>query len=487
MEPTQRSPRVIPHFSSVPIMLLLALASLLAGSARAQTYTVLHSFGQGTDGANPLGGLNPADNGDLLEGFWGSTQNAGTSGDGTLFQLTSSSGVWTETVVHNFTGLDGMNPASAPSGTYRLAYGTAEFGGNVLGDGASGGTAYEIHYTDSEWQFTTLYRFCALSGCADGALPFAGTLGLANPVYGTTITGGAKGQGTIFEIDPSTGAETVLHSFAGGADGAEPYAGFSQPLYPLNGNPNVWYGTTFEGGPGDVGTVFSFNSSTDAVATIHSFTGSPDGAFPVSGLSQGGPPPPRSTRCGASRAVVGPTGTAPCLASTPRRALRQCCTASPAGRMVRRPREPWLWMIRGTFTELQPPGAPGMEPCLSSHPAGHSPCFTPSALSPAARMVRCLRGVWLATRPLASTARRRAAVHTERALRSSWFPSLWLEIERAWHLATPFALPDRRSTSCSSSAQRRVALPGAERRTCVPLPLRRKQTRWRSAPRILRQ
>lgn len=49
-------------------------------SGQAQTYTVLQSFGQGTDGTTPLGGLNPYTIGRNSVGFWGSTQNGGSYG-----------------------------------------------------------------------------------------------------------------------------------------------------------------------------------------------------------------------------------------------------------------------------------------------------------------------------------------------------------------------------------------------------------------------
>jgi len=58
----------------------------------------------------------------------------------------------------------------------------------------------------------------------DGANPYAGVIvDPAGYVYGTTYHGGNFGFGTVFKIDPS-GAETVLYSFTGGADGGGPQA-----------------------------------------------------------------------------------------------------------------------------------------------------------------------------------------------------------------------------------------------------------------------
>src|SRR5215467_7011816 len=101
--------------------------------------------------------------------------------------------------------------------------------------------------------YTVLYNF---SGFADGGNPYGGVIldGQGNS-YGTTVAGGATGNGTVFKID-STGAETVLHSFAGGSDGRSPLGSLV-----LDGKGHL-YGTTYYGGPDDTGTVFEVNSVT---------------------------------------------------------------------------------------------------------------------------------------------------------------------------------------------------------------------------------
>jgi uncharacterized repeat protein (TIGR03803 family) len=107
-------------------------------------------------------------------------------------------------------------------------------------------------------------------------------IGGATDVYGTTLEGGASDLGTIFEIDASTGAEIVLHSFAGGGDGAHPYGGLSE----CAGADNVidYCGTTYEGGSGNAGTVFKFDPPSGTVTILHSFTGGVDGELPQGGL-----------------------------------------------------------------------------------------------------------------------------------------------------------------------------------------------------------
>jgi uncharacterized repeat protein (TIGR03803 family) len=74
-------------------------------------------------------------------------------------------------------------------------------------------------------------------------------------LYGTTVVGGGTGCGgggcgTVFSIDPDTGAETVIHSFQGGTDGEYPGTGVIDVKGAL-------YGTTSDGGAYGYGTVFA--------------------------------------------------------------------------------------------------------------------------------------------------------------------------------------------------------------------------------------
>src|SRR5438309_214274 len=62
---------------------------------------------------------------------------------------------------------------------------------------------------------TILYSFCSQRNCTDGKWPRAGLIGVNGMLYGTTSEGGTLGGGTVFAIDPNTGAETYLHSFCG--------------------------------------------------------------------------------------------------------------------------------------------------------------------------------------------------------------------------------------------------------------------------------
>jgi uncharacterized repeat protein (TIGR03803 family) len=112
-------------------------------------------------------------------------------------------------------------------------------------------------------------------GANDGAYPASGvTLGPNGSIYGTTFQGGPANDGTIFYISPS-GWFKVLYAFSGGADGQYPVS----QLLEMGGE---FYGTTILGGAYNAGTVFKVTPA--GVETIvHSFSVT-DGQGPYGAL-----------------------------------------------------------------------------------------------------------------------------------------------------------------------------------------------------------
>ena len=253
------------------IVLVFYAATVITGSA--QTLTTLHSFDL-TDGAMPMAGLVQATDGN----FYGTTEVGG--GYGTVFKITPSG---TLTTLHRFNGTDGAVPYDAElvQATDGNFYGTTPSGGanNNCVDGGCG-TVFKITPSGT---LTTLYSFCSQPNCTDGSEPWAGLVQARDGnFYGTTVSGGANGYGTIFKITPS-GTPTILYSFcsnpvANCPDGAGPYAGLVQAT---DGN---FYGTTFGGGAYHLGTVFKITPS-GTLTTLHSFNYT-DGEGPDSGLVQ---------------------------------------------------------------------------------------------------------------------------------------------------------------------------------------------------------
>jgi uncharacterized repeat protein (TIGR03803 family) len=126
---------------------------------------------------------------------------------------------------------------------------------------------------------TPLYTFM---GGADGAYPSAGLIAdKQGNLYGMTRGGGTAGGGTVFEIS-ATGAESVLHSFlVNGTDGVHPFGGLI-----LDKQDNL-FGTTPQGGPSNLGTVFEVTAN-GIETVLHSFAGGSDGATPYAGLVRKG-------------------------------------------------------------------------------------------------------------------------------------------------------------------------------------------------------
>jgi uncharacterized repeat protein (TIGR03803 family) len=273
--------------------------------------TVLHSFFAGKDGTHP--GATPIL--DTTGNLYGTTQDGGASNSGTIFKLDPSG---KKIVLYSFTGgKDGGNPAAA---LVRDAAGNL-YGTTVWGGGSNYGTVFKL---DTRRKQTILYSF---TGGKDGANPVAGVvLDAAGNLYGTTFDGGASLSGVVFRLS-KTGKEKVLHTFTGGNDGANPYAGVvldaannlygttyfgalgygtvfkldkigkETILYSFKGgadgaNPTGGvalgaagnlYGTTFDGGASGFGTIFKLDT-TGQESVWYSFTGSADGAWPYAGL-----------------------------------------------------------------------------------------------------------------------------------------------------------------------------------------------------------
>jgi uncharacterized repeat protein (TIGR03803 family) len=121
----------------------------------------------------------------------------------------------TYTVVTGFDPTQGSNPTGpVVQGVDGSLYGTTETGGNSNNLCPSGGTegsgCGSVFKVTPAGQLTTIYEFCSLANCADGAVPL-GSLVLATDgnFYGITSVGGANSHGTIYQLTP-TGNLTTL-------------------------------------------------------------------------------------------------------------------------------------------------------------------------------------------------------------------------------------------------------------------------------------
>ncbi|MGO4885140.1 MAG: choice-of-anchor tandem repeat GloVer-containing protein [Bryobacteraceae bacterium] len=227
---------------------------------------------ESTDGAGPNSVLVQGSDGNL----YGTTYEGGVNDLGTFFKIDTSGAL---TTLYNFCSLSGCTDGDYPEGTLALAINGDFYGTTQLGGANGAGTVFQV---DSTGTLTTLYNFCSLSGCTDGAYPLAGLIQAANgELYGTTANGGANGLGTIFKISVTTGLLRTVYSFcslSGCTDGLEPFAGLIQ------GKSGDFYGTTLGGGASGNGTIFKM-TPTGTLTTLHSFNGG-DGSEPTAPLVQ---------------------------------------------------------------------------------------------------------------------------------------------------------------------------------------------------------
>ena len=221
------------------------------------TEKVLHSFGNGTDESQPAGSLifDPAGN------LYGTTTNGGTYGSGTVFQLSrGTNGKWTEKVLHTFgKGKDGKKPVAglifdAAGNLYGTTADGGAYGSNDCGFDTGCGTAFQLSPgANGTWTERALHSF---GNGTDGAQPGARLIfDAAGNLYGTTELGGVYGGGTAFRLKLGTNGkwtERVLHSFGNGMDGIGPSANDGL-IFDAAGD---LYGTTMVGGSHLLGTVF---------------------------------------------------------------------------------------------------------------------------------------------------------------------------------------------------------------------------------------
>jgi uncharacterized repeat protein (TIGR03803 family) len=196
----------------------------------------------------------------------------------TLFLLWTATAITlpaqTFTPLHSFNGTDGNNSQAAlVQATNGDLYGT------TISDGASGGGT--IFKMTPGGAFTLLHSFDG----TDGVNPWNALVQATDgSLYGTTNGGGVgtechEGCGTVFKVTLG-GTLTSLHSFID-SDGLAPQGGLVQ------GTNGDFYGTTILGGANSVGTVYRFNLSRK-LTTLYAFDNDPgtEGDYPYSGMIQ---------------------------------------------------------------------------------------------------------------------------------------------------------------------------------------------------------
>jgi uncharacterized repeat protein (TIGR03803 family) len=255
-------------------LFLLTLFTSLIPAMHAQTFSVIHTFTAGTDGAVPMAGVTIQGN-----SLYGTTSGP-TSG--TVYQLSHSGSNWLFSplaALHN----NGNPWARVVFGPDGHLYGTSTIGGMN-----NNGTVFKLtpevgpcKDAACYWAVNDLHDF---GSGTDGQYPEYGDLiwDQQGNIWDTTPEGGISGNGTVYELTPSGNGytENVIYSFSG-PDGAAPFGGL---VFDNSGN---LFGTTYGGGINNLGTVFELTYVVGVGWTEHvlySFQNAGDGENPFGGL-----------------------------------------------------------------------------------------------------------------------------------------------------------------------------------------------------------
>lgn len=262
---------------------LITLVASLSPAAHAQTFRVIYGFeNQQNDGSHPETGLT------LRDGvLYGTTSFSPVNSNGAIFQLSYTYEGWTVTPLFQFPSDHNRSRGSDPEA---VVFGPdGHIYDNAGGGGASGYAGAVVELTPPmstcktppcAWQENVLYSFLESPG---GMWP-TGVLALDQQgnIYGTTNGGGARGDGTVYEMTKSGNSwtEKPIWNFSGGLDGGMPEGGVI-----LDGNGNL-FGTAEIGGVYGYGVVFelSYINGKWVETRLHDFQGSSDGGGPWAGL-----------------------------------------------------------------------------------------------------------------------------------------------------------------------------------------------------------
>ena len=156
----------------------------LAPSGSGWTESVIHAF-EGSDGNGSMASLTP----DGYGGFYGTTFDLGPNSGGTVFDLTPAGGNWNFSLVYGFNFYD-------DNGSVLVAPVTLGANGNLYGTTFEclhcRGVVFELTPSSGGWTETVLHRF---DGGDDGGIPWSSVVfDSSGNLYGTASFDGATGR-----------------------------------------------------------------------------------------------------------------------------------------------------------------------------------------------------------------------------------------------------------------------------------------------------
>jgi uncharacterized repeat protein (TIGR03803 family) len=241
------------------------------------TEKVIYSFSAtGADGISPSAGMTIAPDGTM----YSTTPDGGAFSGGVIFSLKKTAKGWKQRVIHN---INFPNEGGFPyEGLMRDAAGNL-YGVAPAGGAAGNGVVYRLSHTKKGWVDTVLHSFTNQNGDGSG-LYWIDLIGdTSGNIYGATSFGGTNGTGMVWELVYSktkkSYSESILYEFgaSGSGDGNDPYGGLA-----MDSKGNL-YGTALNGGSSNLGAVYKLTKQgkTWKETVLHSFVGANDGAQPT--------------------------------------------------------------------------------------------------------------------------------------------------------------------------------------------------------------
>lgn len=206
---------------------------------------ILYSFsGSPSSPSNPSGVVL------YKNALYGTTQEGGTYGYGTVFKVTLSG---KESIIYSFKdAADGEHPVAPLLVMGSALYGTTYQGGNQeCGDYAGCGTVFKI---TPSGKIKVIYTFTAVASKHDGQHPATALIAVGGTLYGTTAFS-TYGSGSVYAVTPS-GSESLVTDFE--LPTSDPPGWPETPEASVLSLGGTLYGTTAgSSGSTGVGTVFA--------------------------------------------------------------------------------------------------------------------------------------------------------------------------------------------------------------------------------------
>ena len=229
--------------------------------------TVVYNFEYENPGINPDGSeLFRASN----DKFYGITRSGGANSQGVLFEYSPQNEIYTKLI-----DFDGTNGRSSDGSTLVEANNGKIYGTTTWGGSSDNGVLFEFDINTNV--FTKRVDF----NNSTGSHPISSLMLASNgKLYGMTSSGGANGNGVIYEFDTITNTFSKKFDFDGSNTGGNPRGSL------VEADNGKFYGMTLVGGNNNVGVLFEFDFSTDSFTKKLDFDGTNLGRNPYGGLVQ---------------------------------------------------------------------------------------------------------------------------------------------------------------------------------------------------------